>query len=62
MIKIKRILLILFLLSAVLGCQKKINENQPESKPTKHYKWKLVTAWPKNFPGLGLAPGALQIL
>lgn len=56
MIKIKRILLILFLLSVALGCQKTINENQPESKPTKHYKWKLVTAWPKNFPGLGLAP------
>lgn len=25
----------------------------PEQKT---YQWKLVTTWPKNFPGLGLAP------
>lgn len=24
--------------------------------PQKVYKWKLVTTWPKNFPGLGVAP------
>ena len=62
MIKIKRILLILFLLSAALGCQKTINENQPESKPTKHYKWKLVTAWPRIFLAWVWLLSALQIL
>jgi TRAP-type mannitol/chloroaromatic compound transport system substrate-binding protein len=25
-------------------------------QPQQTYKWKLVTSWPKNFPGLGLAP------
>jgi len=25
-------------------------------KPEKTYQWKLVTSWPKNFPGLGMAP------
>ncbi len=25
-------------------------------KPEQTYQWKLVTTWPKNFPGLGLAP------
>ena len=24
--------------------------------PAQTYNWKLVTAWPKNFPGLGRAP------
>jgi len=24
--------------------------------PVKTYKWKMVTSWPKNFPGLGVAP------
>lgn len=27
-----------------------------DSMPTKKYEWKMVTTWPKNFPGLGLAP------
>jgi TRAP-type mannitol/chloroaromatic compound transport system substrate-binding protein len=27
-----------------------------EAQPTQTYNWKLVTTWPKNFPGLGLAP------
>ncbi len=28
----------------------------PTATETKVYKWKLVTSWPKNFPGLGRAP------
>lgn len=31
-----------------------------ESTPQKIYHWKLVTSWPKNFPGLGLAPERLS--
>ncbi len=27
--------------------------NQSSSKPAKTIKWKMVTTWPKNFPGLG---------
>lgn len=26
------------------------------AEPAKTFKWKLVTSWPKNFPGLGTAP------
>ena len=29
------------------------NTNQIEEKT---YNWRLVTAWPKNYPGLGMAP------
>lgn len=35
------------------------DNNQVEGKntaPQQTYKWKLVTAWPKNYPGLGTAP------
>jgi len=32
-------------------------ENFATSKePAKTFQWKMVTSWPKNFPGLGLAP------
>ncbi len=27
-----------------------------QAKPAKSYQWKLVTTWPKNFPGLGEGP------
>ena len=27
-----------------------------ESKIAETYNWRLVTAWPKNYPGLGMAP------
>lgn len=26
------------------------------TQPAKTFKWKMVTSWPKNFPGLGVAP------
>ena len=26
------------------------------AEPAKTFEWKLVTSWPKNFPGLGTAP------
>ena len=29
-------------------------QDQPQQQQT--YDWKLVTSWPKNFPGLGRAP------
>ncbi len=30
--------------------------NQSNVEPAKTFKWKMVTSWPKNFPGLGVAP------
>ena len=32
-----------------------ISQEQHEIEPSKKYKWKMVTTWPKNYPGLGLA-------
>lgn len=41
-----------FLLSS---CSKEQKDTQ-SAEPQKKYEWKLVTSWPKNFPGLGKAP------
>ena len=36
------------------GCQKEQpTEGGAPVKPSKTYEWKMVTTWPKNFPGLG---------
>ena len=48
------ILLAAFAAAACTG--KKEVEGTSASKPSKVYKWRLVTTWPKNFPGLGIAP------
>jgi len=32
------------------------SETSPELEQQKTYNWRLVTAWPKNYPGLGMAP------
>ena len=43
-----------FLLSA---CGEKSNEAVTKSaEPQQTFEWKLVTSWPKNFPGLGTGP------
>ncbi len=33
-----------------------VSEQQVNTTSQQLYKWKLVTSWPKNFPGLGTAP------
>lgn len=41
---------------ALAGCkdeQPQAPSQQAASEPTKTYQWKMVTAWPKNYPGLG---------
>ncbi len=51
---------IIFTLTVLLFLQACAEENtQPTSQELverKNYEWKLVTSWPKNFPGLGHAP------
>jgi TRAP-type mannitol/chloroaromatic compound transport system substrate-binding protein len=49
--------LIIFVFS-LLGCGGKdaSESGAPAAEPAQVYKWKLVTSWPKNFPGLGKAP------
>jgi TRAP-type mannitol/chloroaromatic compound transport system substrate-binding protein len=45
------------LLLLLQGCRGESETPAPGVQvPDKIYKWKLVTSWPKNFPGLGRAP------
>jgi TRAP-type mannitol/chloroaromatic compound transport system substrate-binding protein len=44
----------LILLTACGGEQTQSTDTA--AKPQQTYKWKMVTSWPKNFPGLGQAP------
>jgi len=49
----------LFIASSLLltACGDKNNETVKAAiKPAQSYKWKMVTSWPKNFPGLGIGP------
>lgn len=42
--------------TALSGCSEKETVSTSSVVPTKTYEWKMVTAWPKNFPGLGRGP------
>ena len=54
---ILRALAIVTAVSMLAACGEKSNSGTTESaQPAKTYKWKMVTSWPKNFPGLGTAP------
>jgi TRAP-type mannitol/chloroaromatic compound transport system substrate-binding protein len=50
----------LILITACSGSSS--SETSPELEQQKTYNWRLVTAWPKNYPGLGMAPERLQSL
>lgn len=55
---IKRLTTLLLSVAAVValsGCQNDA-EQTAAATPQQTFKWKLVTSWPKNFPGLGAAP------
>ncbi|MBY5990597.1 TRAP transporter substrate-binding protein [Ferrimonas balearica] len=42
----------------LMGCQPapQGDAQAPAAEPQQTHQWKLVTSWPKNFPGLGMAP------
>ncbi|WP_254849537.1 MULTISPECIES: TRAP transporter substrate-binding protein [Thalassotalea] len=43
--------------AALVGCNSEQKQDtNANAQPQKQYQWKLVTSWPKNFPGLGLGP------
>ena len=49
---------VLALLSA--GCSNEVTNNVEQvTESQKVYNWRMVTTWPKNFPGLGVAPETL---
>ena len=52
---IKNNYLFLLALLLIVGCSVDI-ENTEAVSEQETYKWRLVTAWPKNYPGLGMAP------
>ena len=52
---IKNNYLFLLALIFIVGCSVDI-ENTEAVSEQEIYKWRLVTAWPKNYPGLGMAP------
>ena len=54
---VMRYLIYLSILIFVVSCSDASN-NSEVIKPTKEekYNWRLVTSWPKNYPGLGMAP------
>jgi TRAP-type mannitol/chloroaromatic compound transport system substrate-binding protein len=54
-LNLKRLSLMAFVSFFLLACGEKKTDIQG-SVPQQTYEWKLVTAWPKNFPGLGRAP------
>ena len=45
----------LFLCFLVISCSENINQNE-ENVEKKNFSWRLVTTWPKNYPGVGLGP------
>lgn len=52
-----RLCLVAAAVSVLAACGDKGAESAgTDASPQKTYKWKLVTSWPKNFPGLGKGP------
>ncbi|MEC9132745.1 MAG: TRAP transporter substrate-binding protein [Pseudomonadota bacterium] len=51
----------LLLMVGLLGCgTEPVNQADPAAaNETEVYRWKLITTWPKNLPGLGVAPERL---
>lgn len=57
----KRILVLglTLVLVACGGGAPAIDAAGPTAEPAKVYKWRMVTTWPKNLPGMGIAPETL---
>lgn len=53
---IKLIALSTLAVAALSGCGEKKASETTQTVEAKKFKWRLVTTWPKNFPGLGMAP------
>ncbi|MDP3978552.1 MAG: TRAP transporter substrate-binding protein [Pseudomonas sp.] len=46
----------LFAVIGLAGCKdEKAGSEQAAAEPVQSFQWKMVTAWPKNYPGLGTA-------
>jgi len=52
----KKILTFVLLIGLISGCSGEQKSSNSVDAEYKTYKWRLVTSWPKNYPGLGMAP------
>ena len=58
----RRIVLVLSVIGMVAGCggaAETTTSDASAAQPEQTFKWRLVTTWPKNFPGMGMAPEKL---
>ena len=54
---VMRYLIYLSILIFVVSCSNASNNTEAiKSSKEEQYNWRLVTSWPKNYPGLGMAP------
>ena len=53
--KSRKNLTYIFLCFFLISCTESSNQNG-EAVEKKNFSWKLVTTWPKNYPGVGLGP------
>ena len=53
-----RIIITAIMALALAGCGSKtaVSDSEGALDTQQSFKWKLVTTWPKNYPGLGSAP------
>ena len=52
----KKILMFVLLIGIISSCSGEQESSNSADAEYKTYKWRLVTSWPKNYPGLGMAP------
>ena len=52
----KKILMFVLLIGLISSCSGEQESSNSADAEYKTYKWRLVTSWPKNYPGLGMAP------
>jgi TRAP-type mannitol/chloroaromatic compound transport system substrate-binding protein len=54
---ISGVIIVLGVITALAACsQKSASPVAQQSSPQEVFKWRLVTTWPKNLPGMGMAP------
>jgi len=53
----RKFLLPILTILILVGCSDSgIAKDSSQSEEQRKYEWRLVTSWPKNYPGLGMAP------
>ena len=60
------VLVVTMIFTVLAGCggdtRESVSGESTQQVPQKIYKWKMVTTWPKNFPGLGMAAENFAVL